>query len=407
MNLRLPCAALLATLACDAGEPASEDPSKPSLLHEATMWTQSGSFGDTACDARRSLPGCDGFPEPELRALAVDGRRLAAAIDGVLIVSDDLGQTVRQFPLRGLPADSAAMTLHLHAGRIFLLVPGNSASPAAAGANLFEVDATRGSLMPRGNGVSMSGIAPLQTADGVLTSVAFGRDRPPQVIAVTRFDPRTGSITRAELPCTVTGCNPASLAWPFLSSDGDTFDALVEPAGDPGRPSCLLSVRRSTGTVTSECHEPLMAGSIAPVSSFGGQPYDFLYTSVGYAGPSSLVPVERHWLPAGPAIQFGADQLAHVGQSLFVFDPSGKPRLLRLRAGGKLQETTLSHQGCLNLGPYVRGDGCPRVVSYRALADDQILFVTQRDQFPDDETRSRQIFEVVRSSAPFTDFRRP
>jgi len=321
-----------------------------------------------------------------------------------LLVSEDLGKTVVPFPLEGFAGPGGQAALHLREGRIFLLIPAFGDSPARGGALVYELDPIRGTFTARDG--RMSAVDAVASADGALTSVDFARDRPPQAIAVTRFDPRTGAITRDEVACTVAGCDPSSLGYPFLSGDGDTFDLLVDPAQMPDR-SCLLTVRRSTAAVTSECFPRLPARSRWPVSSLGGDPFDFQVSSAAGDPDVLVVPVSRHWLPAGTALHFHADQLHGLGGNLFAFSPSAftadDTRLLRLRAGGKLQQTTVPHEGCLDLGPFVAERGCPAAVNYQPLPGDELLLITQRDELTD-EGRSRQRFEVRRSAVPFAPF---
>jgi hypothetical protein len=414
MKLRL--IALLALAACQA------DPSAPppggelqpdGVLYQGAPWTQESEFGATPCGGRRSLPGCSGFPEPSLMAAAIDGRRLVAVMErdrlaGIaggwdLLVSEDLGTTVRRFPLERLEGAGGPAELHLLAGRIFLLVPALDGSPARGGARLHELDPSQGTVTVRGE---MSAVTAIAGPDGTLTSVDFARDRPPQSLAVTRFDPRSNRITRDELPCPVAGCAPGSLAWPFLSSDGDSFDQLVAPTDLPDR-SCLLSVRRSTRAVTSECFPRPPRRNLWPISSMDGGPFDFQLSFVDGDEDILLVAVDRHWLATGTPQRFGYSQLHSLGAGLLAFSPSAftadDTRLLRLRAGGKMQQTTLTHDGCLNLGPFVGTRDCPRPVWSRTVAGDQLLLITQRDEFSE-QSRSRQRFEVRRLTAPFTDF---
>ena len=392
------------------------------VLYQSELWTRppEALFGASTCRSRRSVPGCGLFAEPSVVAMAIAGQRLVvlmerdrlAAIAGWdLLVSEDLGTTVRRFPLDGLPGDGREASLHLHAGRIFLLASfTDPVPPARGGARVFEIDLGRGTFAAVGGAASMSSASGVATPDGALTTVAFGRDRPPQVISVTRFDPAAGSIRRDDLACDVTGCDPASLAYPFLSGDAETFDILVSPVAAADSQSCLLTVNARQKTVASECFPRVAPRNVVPVSAQGGTPYDFQFSTADGDGHAWLLPVNRHWLPSGAPQLFASAALHARGGALFVFSPSafgtdGDTVVLRLLAGGKLQKTVVQHQGCLNLGPYTGRPQCPKLVALRALSGDELLLITQREEF-EDEGRSRQRFEVARSAAPFVDFQR-
>jgi hypothetical protein len=405
-------ALLLSTLlgACqpDASPPLGDPPSQPLPLYQGALWTKpaGSTHGATECGIRRSLPDCDLFPEPSPKAVAVEGRRLVVLMerDRVLggwdlVVSDDLGMNVRRFAMDPLGQPDTDGSLHLKQGRIFLLA---AAPPALAGVRLFEVDATSGKVTGLGGGQMMASTATSIAADGALVAVAFARNQAPQVISLTRFDPRTGTIDHNELPCSVPGCDPAGLSRFFLSSDGERFDILTESPLPTG-PSCLVTVRGSTRSVTSQCFPRLPDVNRWPLSAIGGAPFDHQLSSASVEEETLLWRVNHHWLPAGEPRRFGPDQLHLAGDSFLVYrDPGSDGRLLRLRAGGQLQETSLP--GCVNLGPYDDGQKCPRAVSFQALAGDQVLFITRRDEHAGDDDRSRQLFEVSRSAAPFSDF---
>jgi hypothetical protein len=414
---------LIATAACEKEAPAPPPAGElepAGLLYQGALWTkpQGALFGAGSCKIRRSLPGCEEFIEPALRAVAVDGHRLVAVMDGDgfanrapvdLVLSEDLGATARRLPLAGQAGSGEDVQLYLGGGRVFLFAPADDPrAPGHVGARVFEIDPVRGTVTARGGDQVMSSAAPTASADGTLTSVAFGRDRPPQVLTVTRLDPATGAISRDDLACTVEGCDPSAFYRPFLSDDGNIFDRLVSPEGAVAR-TCVLSVDARARAVRSACSAAFASDDLTPVSSFGGRPYDFQLSLTAGGAPSWLVPVTRHWIPAGQPLTFGAYQLDHAGGSFFRFSPSGFATygdsvLLRLGAGGHWQQTEVAHTGCLNLGPFVGPATCPRAISFQALSANELLLVTQRDEF-DEEGRSRQLFEVVRSAAPFTDSR--
>jgi hypothetical protein len=403
----------LASCGSEAGPPGGGD--RPAgLLYQATPWTKpaGAQFGAATCRVRRSVPGCETFPEPSVRATAVDDRRLVVLMEGdrlggvatwELLVSDDLGGPVRRFALAGIDGNGRDASLHLFQGRIFLLSSVNGPEGSTAGsARVFEVDPLQGTVTAVAGSATMSSAFGVAKAGGVLTTVAFARDRPPQVIAVTRFDPATGSIRRDELACDVAGCAPAGYT-DFLSSDGETFDVLLKPASAPGE-SCLLTVHAGSQTVASECFPGLDSDAGAALSSRGGHPYDFrLSTREGVA--PTLVPVSRHWLPNGAGISFGAQQVAPIGEAFVAFSPSAFTRegdgvLLRPQATGQPARTVLSHEGCFGFRP---GGACPQLVDLQALPGDEVLLITERDESHDDD-HARPIFEVGRATATFTAF---
>jgi hypothetical protein len=417
---------LIAAAGCDRGvapaPPTYGGELEPAgLLYQGPLWTkpEGAQFDAQNCKSRPSLPGCEDFRHLRLVALAIDGRRLVALMETIpwrvgsswdLLLSDDLGQTVRRSPFAPSPGGGGAARLYFRGGRIFVLAEADDPrAPGRAGARVFEVDPVRGTWTALGREELMSSVAATAAADGTLTSVAFGRNQPPQVLSVTRFHPASGAISHAELPCTLEGCEPSSLSQSFLSDDGNAFDLLVAPEGALGR-TCVLSVDARTQAVESRCSSAFASDDLRPISSFGGQPYDF-QLSMDNGDPAWMVPVTRHWIPAGPRLMFGPQQLQVAGGSFFVFSPSGRAVegdsvLLRLRPGGRWQRTELAHSGCLDLGFFGGRDDCPQVISLQALSGDELLLVTQRDEFQE-AGRSRDLFQVIRSAAPFTDFQLP
>jgi hypothetical protein len=389
-------------------------PQRAEVLYESELWTkpEGGNFGSGACRARRGLPGCEQFRQPVVKASATDGNRLVVVMQRDLreepvawdiLISDDLGKTVRRFGVEGLASNGRAARLYLFQGRIFLLASFTDPTLFTVdNARVFEIDPVQGSLTPRGGQTAMSDTLGAATSSGALTAVSFGRAAAPQVVSVTRFDPTTNSIQRDDLRCTVAGCDPASLASPFLSDDGETFHLLVSPATGGANP-CLLTVHAAARTVESQCFPGLSTGDSAPVSSFGGTAYDF---RLGNSETETwLAPVARQWLPSGERIVFGKQQLQWAGGHFILFSASaftsdGDTRLARVLPGGSLQTTVVQHEGCLNLGPFLSPGNCPLAVVFHPLAGDEVLLITQQDEF-DDETRSRQLFKIVLSTSPF------
>ncbi len=388
-------------------------PQRNGVIYEGVLWTPSNSTSPVTvgtCTIRPSLVGCEMFPHPRVGAIAIDGQRIVVLMarglpteipDWDLLVSDDLGATVRRFSLAGVTGNAREAGLYLFRGRIFLLSP--QTDPiffTVGGARIFEVDPNDGAIFARGGDSAMSSVFAVAGSEGVLTTVDFVRDRPPQVIGITRFAPATNSVTASQITCDVPGCDSVSFARPFLSADAETFTLVRSPVvnGAPDPNGCLLTVGVSARSLASECI-PGLSTDITPISSFGGTPYDFGFTAVDAGQPFSIVALDRLWIPSGTPLALGTDQAHWMGGGFFTFSPSafateGDALVLRLTAGGQLQTVGLPHDGCWNVTPFRYPGGCTtKVVAIRPTDGGEIIVITQRDEFQE-PARSRQLFEL-------------
>jgi hypothetical protein len=76
-----------------------------------------------------------------------------------LLVSDDLGTTVRRFALSDITGNGRDAALHLFAGRIFVLASQTDAEfHTASSARVFEVDPQLGTVTARGGADTMSAV---------------------------------------------------------------------------------------------------------------------------------------------------------------------------------------------------------------------------------------------------------
>jgi hypothetical protein len=347
---------------------------------------------------------------------AVDGQRLVVLVNEdpgwALSVSDDLGTTVRRFAL-GEPfnTDGRALALHLFRGRVFVLAEFADLSLPYSNwaAHVFEVDPVRGGIAQRGGDVTMSGASGYAAPDGSYTTVGYARDRLPQVVAVTRFNPETNRVSRVELPCTDDACQVGGAG--FISSDGDLFNALTGVVASSAR--CMVTAHAATHALETECSVALAGDYGTPLRAFGSTSYDFEFVAPDGAlepdAPWSLVPVVRNWLSAGPPISFAPGQLLPFEHGFFAFSPSafatdGDDVLVRLQPSGLLEQSTLVHDGCLSFSVgRSMTQSCSFIVRVLPLAGAEVLYISRRDEFHDDD-HSRWVFDIGRSNTPFTAF---
>src|SRR4051812_4289362 len=89
------------------GSAPQSEPLPAGAIYESPLWRATREWGGDLCRIRRSLPGCETFPNQRLLDVAIDGQRLVALVkrdaldedgfDASLAVSDDLGSTARAF----------------------------------------------------------------------------------------------------------------------------------------------------------------------------------------------------------------------------------------------------------------------------------------------------------------------
>lgn len=339
---------------------------------------------------------------------ALDGQRLVVLVNEdpgwALLISDDLGKTVRRFAL-GDPfsTDGRELTLHLFQQRVFVL----AASADRGAVRVFEIDPVQGAIAQRAGDATMSSVSGYAAPDGSYTTVSGAG----MVVAITRFRPETNHISRVELPCTEDFCQGLGA---FISSDGEVFNLLT--GASAGNARCMVTVHVATGALQTECSPEFAGDNGTPLRAFGSTSYDFEFVAPDHAvepdAPWSLVPVQRNWLSAGPPVSFPVDHLFPLQNGLFAFSHSGFATLgddvlLRLQPTGLLEQSTLlqGQDGCLTLSPFSDVPAsCSVVLRVLPLAGAEVLIISRRDESQDDD-HSRWVFEIGRSNAPFTDFR--
>lgn len=383
---------------------------RPGVLYETELWAApaTGGWNAGSCSAGRNVPVCGTMAEPRIRAGATQGNRIVLLVERDtyrsdlgfkvdLLVSDDLGQTMRLVRVGATGGNGQEARLLLTQGRIFLLVSTWTAGPA----RLLEVDADTGILTL--HSPEMSGTFGAVSMAGVITTVGAAGDS----VAVTRFDPATRGFERRALSCPASGFSSCA-GTAFVSSDGETFRAL-----DTAK-ACQLTVHASGGQVETTCPPGLVKG--APFTSWGQSSFTFRFQAE--LDVQSLTAVVDQGLAASAPVRFETEDVRLANDQLLVARPKrglGGAGTLMLRAqpDGRLQQAPLQLDGCfepiwfwdtVQLDPWypTSAGACPRAVVWvQPASGDEVLVVTEEDEFKDDHRFSRRQFKLVRSTLPF------